>query len=76
MMYRYRYTVILVQGTSHAIRAEHLLNRAGIACKLIPVPRHLSSNCGTCVRIERQDVDAARTALEVGRLAIEGIHEI
>jgi hypothetical protein len=76
MMYRDRYAVVLVQGTSHAIRAEHLLNRAGIACKLIPVPRHLSSNCGTCVRIERQDVDAARRALQAGRLEIEGIHDI
>lgn len=75
-MYRDRYAVILVQGTSHAIRAELLLNRAGIACKLIPVPRHLSSNCGTCVRIERKDVDAARKALQAGRLEIEGIHEI
>jgi hypothetical protein len=76
MMYRDRHAVVLVHGTSHAIRAEHLLNRAGLACKLIPVPRHLSSNCGTCVRIERQDVDAARKALQAGRLEIEGIHDI
>jgi len=75
-MYRDRHAVVLVHGTSHAIRAEHLLNRAGLACKLIPVPRHLSSNCGTCVRIERQDVDAARKALQAGRLEIEGIHDI
>jgi hypothetical protein len=75
-MYRERYAVVLVQGTSHAIRVEHLLNRAGIACKLIPVPRHLSSNCGICVRIERQDIDAACKALQAGRLEIEGIHEI
>ena len=40
-MYRDRYAVLLMYGTSHAIRAEHLLNRAGIACKMIPVPRHL-----------------------------------
>ncbi len=75
-MYRDRYAVVLVQGTTHAIRAEHLLHRAGIACKLIPVPRHLSSNCGTCVRIERENTEAARKALQAGRLAIEGIHDI
>ena len=75
-MYRDRYAVILVHGTSHAIRAEHLLNRAGIASKMVPVPRHLSSNCGVCVRIDRADVDAARAALAQGRMQIEGIHEI
>jgi hypothetical protein len=75
-MYRDRYAVILVYGTSHAIRAEHLLNQAGIACKMIPVPRHLSSNCGVCVRIERADVDAARQTLQAARLDIEDVHEI
>ena len=75
-MYRDRYAVILVYGTSHAIRAEHLLNGAKVACKMIPVPRHLSSNCGVCVRIERTDVDEARRVLEQGKLEIEGIHEI
>jgi hypothetical protein len=75
-MYRDRYAVILMYGTSHAIRAEHLLNQAGIACKLIPVPRHLSSSCGVCVRIERGDVEAAEEALAKGSLDTEGIHEI
>jgi hypothetical protein len=75
-MYRDRYAVLLMYGTSHAIRAEHLLNRAGIACKMIPVPRHLSSNCGVCVRIERADVEAAQKALGEGSLDIESIREI
>jgi len=74
-MRRDGFAVILVFGTSHAIRAEHLLNRAEVACKMIPVPRHLSSNCGVCVRIERTDVDEARRVLEQGRLEIESIHE-
>jgi hypothetical protein len=75
-MYRDRHAVVLMHGTSHAIRAEHLLQRAGIACKLIPVPRHLSSNCGTCVRIDRDQVDAARRVLQEGRLEMEGVHDI
>ena len=75
-MHRDRYAVILVFGTSHAIRAEHLLQRAGVTCKMIPVPRHLSSNCGVCVRIERTDVEVAKQTLAEGRLEIEGMHEI
>ena len=75
-MNRERYAVILVHGTSHAIRAEQLLHRADISCKLIPVPRHLSSNCGVCLRVERAEAEAARQVLEKARIEIEGIHDV
>lgn len=70
------YAVILVPSTSHALRAEKILQRSGIACKLIPVPRHLSSDCGVCVCIGREDEPAARTALQQANLEIVGIHEV
>ncbi len=70
------YTVILVPSTSHAIRAEKILREAGIECKLIPVPRHLSSDCGVCVRVPRPAREAARVALDHARLDIEGIHDL
>lgn len=40
----------LFESVSHAMRAEKLLEKAGIPCKLIPVPRHISSDCGVCLR--------------------------
>ncbi len=70
------YAVILLYSTSHAIRAEKVLNGAGIRSKMIPVPRHLSSNCGVCVRIDRDDCQAALQALEAIGLEIEGVHDI
>ena len=70
------YTVILVYSTSHAIRAERVLARAGIDCKLIPVPRHLSSDCGVCVRVGRGDSEAARQALDEVGVEIEGVHDV
>ena len=48
--------VILVYSPSHALRAEKLLQGATIPCKLIPVPRHLSSDCGVCVLTGDHDV--------------------
>lgn len=59
-----QYAVLLVSSTSHAVRAEKVLLDAGIACKLIPVPRRLSSDCGVCLRVRRTDREAARRALE------------
>ncbi len=71
-----QYAVILVYSTSYALRAEKVLGRAGIRCKLIPVPRRLSSDCGVCVRIKRADQEAAIQALEAARVEMEGVHEI
>ena len=70
------YSVVLVPSVSHALRAEKLLQRAGMPCKLIPVPRHLSSDCGVSVRIETADVERALQALEGGSLDVEGVHQI
>jgi hypothetical protein len=75
-MSRKQYAVILVYSTSHAIRAEKVLDEAGLSCKLIPVPRHLSSDCGVCVRIARIDQEAALQALAGARVEMEGIHHI
>jgi hypothetical protein len=70
---RGRYAAILVPSTSHALRAEKMLYRAGIDCKLIPVPRSLSSDCGVCVRIAQEDMEAARQVLEEAGIPPEEI---
>ena len=70
------HTVILVYSTSYALRVEKLLRKAGIPSRLIPVPRHLSSDCGVCLRIAQTDRDAAQRALQEGGVEIEGIHGI
>ena len=70
------YTVILVYSTSHAIRAEKVLAEAGISCKLIPVPRHLSSDCGVCVRIEPSQREAAVETLKAAKVELDGVHQI
>jgi hypothetical protein len=68
------YAYVVVYSTSHAIRIEKLLEQRGIDCKLVPVPRQLSSDCGVCVRITSEHVQAAEeTVLDAG-IEIEGIH--
>jgi len=76
MMTDKQYAVILVHSTNYALRAEKVLAKAGISCKLIPVPRHLSSDCGVCIRIERANQEAALQALKAACVEIEGVHEI
>lgn len=70
------YAVILADSTSHALRIEKLLGSRGLACKLIPVPRHLSSDCGVCVRILQQDMPAAQALLEAHQVVFQSIEAV
>jgi hypothetical protein len=70
------YTVILVYSTSHAMRIEKLLAEQGVACKMIPVPRQISSDCGVCIRIPRIDVAAARAVVASAKIEVQDIVEI
>jgi hypothetical protein len=42
--------VILFDSVSSTLLAEKILKKQGISHKVIPVPRHISSDCGVCIR--------------------------
>ena len=71
-----QYAVVLVHATSHAMRVEKLLRDKGIPSKMIPVPRHISSDCGACVRILHQDTDAVRRVVDAAGVEVEDIQAI
>lgn len=67
-----KYKVVLFFSVSGAIRAEKLIKAAGVPYKLIPVPRHLSSDCGLCLRFRAEDEARVREALQ-GKVEIQAI---
>ena len=69
-------TVFLFPASSHAIRAERFFQEAGLDAKLIPVPRHLSSDCGLCVRLPRAQRERAEAVAAERKMVIEGIHNL
>lgn len=71
-----KYAVILVYSTSHAMRIERLLNGEKIECKLIPVPRKLSSDCGVCVRFEAKEKEIVIQKLNQIGVEYMGIYSI
>jgi len=70
------YAVILFVSTGHALKAEKALQHAGIGCKLIPVPRHLSSDCGVRLRVALDDKEVSLKTLLSEGVEIEGSHNI
>ena len=49
--------VVLFHSTSLAIRGEKIAKSAGVNVKLVPTPRHLSSDCGIALRFNAADED-------------------
>lgn len=47
--------VVLFDSVHHAVQAEKILKEEGVPFKLVPVPRHISSDCGVCIRFSAGD---------------------
>ncbi len=65
--------VILFHSTNLAIWAENELKNHEINCKVISVPRHLSSDCGYCVQIDADDKVKATNILNTNKIEFEMI---
>jgi hypothetical protein len=65
--------VVLFHSVQGALRAEKILLSAGVQHKLIPVPRHLSSDCGFCLRFVWNDRETVKQLLgsDLGIEAVE-----
>ena len=57
------YHVVLFKSVNQTMWADKLLKEKRLPHKLIPVPRQISSDCGVCIRIESDFVDAVRHEL-------------
>ena len=54
-----------------AMRCKKLCDESGLPARLMPVPRMLSSSCGTCVRIEADDAGILPRTEESEQIALE-----
>ena len=68
--------VILFPSIHFALRAEKLMKQKGILHKLIPVPRHLSSDCGVCLRIPWERKEEVLGILAQSAVKVDGAHPL
>ena len=71
-----QYGVVLFRSSSHALRAEKVLQEAGMSIKMIPTPRQLSSDCGMSLRFDQADEERVARTLAGHEVPISGIHAI
>jgi hypothetical protein len=68
--------VILFPSVHFALRAEKLVKEKGISHKLIPVPRHLSSDCGVCLRIPWERKEEVLEALAQAGVKVDSSYSL
>lgn len=71
-----KYAVILTDSISQAMRIEKELQIYRINSKMIPVPRHLSSDCGSCLRIRVEDLEKTKKIIDQKSLSHQSIEEL
>ena len=70
-----RYFVMLFKAVSYVLKAEKILQTEGLPHKLIPVPKHISADCGICLRFEPAMQNKIEAAL-LNKVEIEEIREL
>ena len=65
--------ILLVHTSGHAFAIEKALKKRGIRCRLTPIPRKVSSDCGICVRFDPEALESVRTFVDGLSFEIQGI---
>ncbi len=65
--------ILLVHTSGHAFSIEKALKKRGIGCRLTPIPRKVSSDCGICLRFDPKDLAFVESFVKTLPFEIQGI---
>ena len=66
--------VVLFRSVHFVLQAEKMIKGKGFFYDLVPVPRHLSSDCGICLLIEWEQREELCALLQENGVRIEGVY--
>lgn len=66
--------VMTFSSTHFAIKAERVLAKAGIRTTVIPVPRHITSDCGIALRFSADLKEGIEAKLAEENVKYKGIY--
>ena len=70
------YCVVTFQVTQHALIFEKTMKKIQYPVKLMPVPRQVSSSCGTAAKVSCEKKKEILDICEKNSLPIEGFYKI
>jgi hypothetical protein len=75
MVSREKRRIVTFHGAYQVLKAEKLLQKEGIAVEAIAAPRHISSDCGICLRLANSDEERACRVLASANMEFGGVHD-
>ena len=67
--------ILTFANTRSVIQAERELKEEKIPYQVIPTPRHISSECGMCLKIPSEKIDQARELLNSKNISVVKTYE-
>jgi hypothetical protein len=67
--------IVTFYSSHFALRAESLLKKNSMDCRLIPGPKELSPNCGVALQFKYEDKLKLMGIFSQGKVCFEAIHE-
>jgi hypothetical protein len=49
---------MIFKSMTHVLTVERAARKHGISCRMVPVPRNLSTDCGMCISVPAEEGDA------------------
>ncbi len=69
-----RYTYRLFNSASAVMLVARRLEKTGMRCKVVPIPREFSSECGVCLRTITEEEYSVETVLRDLKSTISKIY--
>lgn len=66
--------LLLFPNVHKVMKADRIFHEQNIFCRVIPVPEHISSECGMCLLVDSENMDLCTKILEEKNIQFE-IHK-
>lgn len=65
----------IFKSMTHVLAAERAARKGGITCRMVPIPRNLSTDCGMCVSVKAEFGEELKELLKRKGLEPDRIEE-
>jgi len=66
---------MIFKSMTHVLAAERASRKQGVPCRMVPIPRNLSTDCGMCISLKTEHKDVFLEAIREKGLEPERIEE-
>ena len=70
-----KFLFVIFKSMTYVLSAERIARKGAISCRIIPIPRNLSTDCGMCISVKSEERDAFLELLEEKGLVPERVEE-